>query len=296
MTGHPSEKVDPAHWLGMIGGSLMMIVVLLCSVALWQPWWTESTEVPGEKTLAEASLWIRYTRFELEGDKAKLNCEKQCDFTKIGGKKVRENKVTWADACAATPQEERLADNCTRLWVVRVFTIICWFVALLFAAFSYLNFCGAGMPSSIRIPAGIKLTLAVFCFLMSALAMAVAALMEIRLEAVPPGTQPKPAWHEVESPKVLALNGFGFAAVLAAMILSFLGSGVAYLTQVVKMELDKIADAEQGRPLADIDQSKAPAVEHQMGTSPSVAPETFGKDESKPDSQEPPLGSWMKGR
>lgn len=288
MTGQPSEKIDPAHWVSIAAGAVMMAVVLLCSVALWAPWWTDTQETPGQTGRTEVGLWTRYTKMEMEADDTTLNCAEQCDFTKIGSAKVRESNVPWADVCVEAT--DVMADNCTRIWVVRLFTLFCWFSALLYAAFSTLNFCGAGFPSAVRIPALAKLVLAFSCVISCALAVSIASSMEIRLTPTVPGTEPR------EKPTVqpVGLNGIGFLSVLASLILSIVGVGMAYLTQFVVDHLESLADIERGRELCNINQGKSPSLHHQVGAAVGKAKHVDTTQVApEPEAAYPPLGSWM---
>merc|ERR1719453_620121 len=127
------------------------------------PWWVMDDQLPGKRETIEVSLWVRYRRTELEADDSTLNCDEQCDFTRMGSKKTRISDVPWGDACVEA--EGSLATNCMRIWVIRVCVLICWFLALLYVAFSTLNFCGAGLPAAIRIPPFVKIGLGICCLL-----------------------------------------------------------------------------------------------------------------------------------
>jgi hypothetical protein len=327
MTSTPGEKVDPAHWISMGGGAIMFVAVVLCSLALWMPWWTMAVNVPGRKENTDVTLWIRYTRMELEADESTLDCDKQCDYTRIGSAKVREEEMSWADACAAQDgaaagvegrgMPSALAGNCSKLWVVRVFVLLCWFMALLYVVFSTFNLCGAGLPSAHRMPAIIKMLLALGCIMFACVALLTAALVTIRLQPIPPGTEP--AW-EVHTSEVLGLNGVGFLSVVISLLLSLLGMGLAYFSQVVINHQDRVQDMEGGRPLADVNRGRPPSVEHQVGGAvgkhageetprptkigSSNGPKIQSDDEflrqisdmSIPRTGSKPLGSWMKGR
>lgn len=285
MTASAAEKVDPAHWVSVFGGAVMMIVVGLCTCGLLFPWWTTHADLPGRKESTEVSLWVRYTRMELAADDSTLNCKAQCDFTKIGSAKVRESETLWAEVC-----EEPVGDmgkKCQQLWVLRICTLLCWFMSLLFAVFSCLNFCGAGLPASLRIPAAAKISLGIGCMLSSMLALVLASFIEIRLGPKPPGTEP--LMTAEPAPPVVGLNGLGFQAVLSACIVSVLGIAVAYLTSYVVDHLEDVADVEQGRPLADVNKCVAPDIDHQVQAAwhhhytprKTVEPEPI------------PLGTWM---
>lgn len=271
--------MDPAHWVSVVGGAVMMTVVCLSAVALIAPWWTESNETPGKKEQAEVSLWVRYTRMELAADDSTLNCAEQCDFTKIGSAKIRESDVQWADACVEAT--ETLATNCLLIWIVRVAVLFLWFFALLYAAFSTLNFCGAGFPSSLRIPAAAKIALAVCCLVSCLLALVIAGIMDIRLMPLAPGTEPRPT---EKPPTQLGLNGIGFLCILASLALSLLGIAIAYFSQFILKNLAFLEDVEgQGRPLADVNKSAPPCIKHQaeIHKAVQVAPEPKV------------LGAWM---
>jgi len=289
MTASPAEKIDPAHWVSMAGGAVMMAVVCLCSIALMMPWWTENLDAAGQKENTEVTLWIRATRMELSADDGTLNCEDQCDFTKVGAAKVRETKVLWADACLEASGQ--LADNCSRIWIVRVGTIICWFMGLIFAALSTFNFCGAGLPSAVRMPPGIKMVLGVVGILGTVMALSTAGIMDIRLQPTPPGTEPPDDMpKEVRS---VPLNGIGFVCVLAACFLSVVGVGIAFVTQYVLDHLPANVDIEKGKPLADVNRGKPPSLEHQVGVAPGKESEAMAQWIK--DRQPPPqaLGVWM---
>lgn len=287
MTGSASEKVDPAHWVGIAGSTVMMTVVALCTISLVAPWWTESGEQPGRKEETTVSLWMRYTRTELEADDTTLNCDEQCDYTKIGSAKVRESSLGWSDVCLTAADDKRLQKNCERIWVLRVFVFLTWFQALLYTAMSTFNFCGAGLPAAVRIPPATKLVLASGCVLWCLISILVAALMDVRVKQIDPGTEPR----FVPSAEKLGLNGIGFLGVLASVILSVLGSGIAYLTQFVIAHLSFLADIEsQGRPLADVNRAKPPDIQHQVGHIP------YTPHDERPKKVLPaprPIGAWM---
>lgn len=291
MTGNSSEKIDPAHWVAVGGGAIMLAVVGLCSIALWLPWWTERLEEPGRKELTEVSLWNMYTRIELAADDSTLDCERQCDFTKIGSAKVRSTKTEWAEVCDPEQHAGPISENCTKIWVIRVFTLVVWFLAILYSAFSLLNFCGAGLPASVRIPPGIKIILAVCCVLLASVALIVAIICDIRLRPEPPGTEP--AEIEPAIPK-LSPNGLGFVAVCASVFLSMAGVLAAYLGAAVLHALEFTNDLEHGKPIADPVTTEAPDLSHQVGSAPGKGHE----DHDKPKDWRPPpqpLGCWMKG-
>lgn len=286
MTGSTSEKVDPAHWVGIAGSTVMMTVVALCSLSLVMPWWTESMEQPGRREETKVSLWMRYTRTELEADDTTLNCEQQCDYTKIGSAKVRESEHAWADVCAKGLDDKKLQDTCEKIWALRVFVLICWFSALLYTAMSTFNFCGAGLPAAVRIPPATKLVLAAGCVLWCLISIVIAAVMDVRVEPIDPGTEPR----AMSSPPKLGLNGLGFLGILASVILSVLGSGIAYLTQYVIAHLSFLADIEsQGRPLADVNRAKPPDIQHQVGH----VPYTPHNERPKVLPVPRPIGAWM---
>lgn len=258
MTTTPGEKIDSAHWVTLFAGGLMFCVLLLISVALMFPWWTTHLVVPGKVADTEVSLWILYTRMELAADKSTLDCERQCDFTRLGGAKVRESRLGWTDVCVEA--DEAMAPNCQQIWFVRVGTMGCWFLSLIFTTLSTFNFCGAGLPASVRCAPQIKLGLGVCCVLCLIVALCVGTVMDIRLAPNEPGTEPR----DHPPPGKVGLNGPGFLCALISCILSILGTGVAYCAQNVVAHLDEMQDWESGRPLADVNRGKAPNLSHQV--------------------------------
>lgn len=159
--------------------------------------------------------------------------------------------------------------------------------------------------------------LALGCIIFACVALLTAALVTIRLQPIPPGTEP--AW-EVHTSEVLGLNGVGFLSVVISLLLSLLGMGLAYFSQVVINHQDRVQDMEGGRPLADVNRGRPPSVEHQVGGAvgkhageetprptkigSSNGPKIQSDDEflrqisdmSIPRTGSKPLGSWMKGR
>lgn len=286
MTTSPSEKVDPGHWVSLCGAAMMVGVVALCSLALITPWWTNSKELPGEKYRTEATLWNRYTRVEMAADDSTLDCDKQCDITKAGSAKVRETNIPWADVCDKASGD--LASTCQRLWVLRIFTLVCWFFALLYGVFSCFNFCGAGLPSSSRFPPTTKIYLGYVCVATCVLALCVAAVTQVRLEAKPPGTVPVKKDGE---DKVVDLNGLGFLCVVASLFLSLGGIAMGYLSQTVLEHLVAAADVERGKPLADVNKGLSPDLGHQVGVHGGDEREEMKVLHMQPERK--PLGSWM---
>jgi len=276
MTGSASESVDPAHWVGVIGGTVMLAVVALCSLSLMSPWWTEHKELPGRKETVEVSLWVRSTRFELEGGGTEENCEKACDITKIGSAKVRETSAMWSEVCAQPTPE--LAPDCQRLWIARIGALLCWFFALLYSAFAMLNFWGAGLPSSIRVPAAIKIWLGLCCLVACVMALIIASLMDVRLSPTAPGTKPK---ETDPAPQKVGFNGLGFVCTVASLVLSVIGTGIAYLALNIDDHVQLLEELEAGRALADINHDKAPPLWHQIGKSPAckIRKQDIGKPE-----------------
>jgi len=265
---------------------MMFGVVCLCSLALLQPWWTDFKDEPGMKSAVEVGLWNRYTRVELAADDSTLNCEKQCDFTKLGTAKVRESEVPWADVCREATDD--MATKCQKLWVVRVFVLFGWFMALLYAAFSFLNFCGAGLPSSFRIPNGTKILLAGACVLCCLFALIVAAIMEVTVQPAMPGVEPK---RESAAVPVVGLNGIGFLCMATSLIFSLIGVGCGYLAQHVLDHLAAVADVERGRPLADVNRGKPPCLDHQVGVHGGDEREAVKQARHEPKAHM--LGNWM---
>jgi len=265
MTATPGEKVDPGHWVGLCGGALMFAVVILVSLGLMMPWWTENkADMPGQKEDTEVSLWILYTRLEMAAADATENCEAQCDFTKVGTSKVRESRMGWSDLCSEASPEN--SSNCQQIWILRVGAMLCWFLALLSTALATFNFCGAGLPASIRCVPLAKIVLGIGCVFGSTLALCVAAMMDVRYQPTAPGTKPR----DLPAPGKVGLNGFGFLCVLSACIASVVGTGIAYLSQqVVDHMAETHPDAEQGRPLAAVNRGKAPNLFHQVQKAPT---------------------------
>jgi len=288
---HPSEKVDPAHWVQMFGGTVMLTVCMACATGLWLPWWTLNVEKPGISSQVEVGLWIRATRIELQADDSTLNCKAQCDSNRLGGTKIRETSVHWGDFCAGdnSPETEDMGNLCFQLWVVRLFVLVCWFSSLLFCAFSYFNFCGAGQPGTFRIPPSWKIVLGIGCLICNILSLVIAHLMIVRLEAVPPGTLP-PIPDPTLLPRV-PLNGFGFLGQLASTILSCFGVGTSYLAQYVVNHLDDCADMEAGREMADVNKGPSPCLEHQVQAEWHHHIDEEAKKEWKPEPVK--LGNWM---
>lgn len=261
----PGEKIDPGHWVGLCGGALMFLVVLLVSMGLMMPWWTEHKELLGSEEDTEVSLWTLYTRTVLSAD-ATEDCTAQCDFTKVGTSKVRENTIGWSDLCLEASPENK--GNCQQIWILRVGAMLCWFLALMSTALATFNFCGAGLPASIRCAPTIKVALGVGCVIGSALALCVASIMDVRYQPTPPGTAPR----DHPAPGKVELNGVGFVCLLISCIASIIGSGIAYLAQQVidHMPVDRQVihpdpDEEQGSlPLAEVKRGKAPNLFHQV--------------------------------
>lgn len=254
MTAGSAEKVDPGHWTAIAAGSVMFCVVGLSSFAAAAPWWAEESNTGGQKSKTEVTLWIRYTRIEVEQDK--MDCQAQCDVTKMGSAKVREMHATWGEVCREATDE--MATNCTKLWVVRVGALLAWFCALIFCASVFLGFCGAGQPSSIRCPATCSLSLTIGCVLNIVMALSVAAVMDIRLAPSPPGTAPKPAGYNPSVPKV-PLRGIGFWCILASFLCSLLGVAISWVQQQVMNHLELKIDVERGKPLADVNRADLPS-------------------------------------
>lgn len=263
MTATPGEKIDPGHWIGLCGGALMFLVVLLCSAGLMFPWWTEhNADMPGQLQDTEVSLWILYTRTELSADVTE-NCEAQCDYTKVGTSKVRETRIGWSDYCSEAPAEN--AGNCQQIWILRAGAMLCFFLALISSALATFNFCGAGLPASIRCAPTIKLVLGVGCVVSSTMALCVAAVMDVRYQPTSPGTAPR----DHPAPQNVPANGLGFWCVLTSCIASVIGSGISYLAQQVVAHLEAThPDEERGRPLADVNRGKAPNLFHQVQVAP----------------------------
>lgn len=261
---NPAEKLDPGHYCGLLGGGVMFFVMGLCTVGLMFPWWTSNVVMPGFEEQTEVSLWIRYTRYRLESDATTLNCDNQCDFTMLGAAKIRESREGWSDVCLdKEPATEELKFNCKGIWVARVGVMLCWFLSLLFFAFSTFNFWGAGQPSSARCAPMIKLGLAACCAIGAALSLCIAASMDVRLTPDPPGTAPVPEDMRPPTPKV-GLNGLGFMALVVACFASILGVFVAYLNQDIMTAIHALHDPESGRDIAYVNRDVAPSLHHQV--------------------------------
>jgi len=290
MTGSPAEKVDPAHWVSMMGGAVMLTVVVLCSMSLRSPWWSEHKELPGRREATEVSLWVLYTRYELQQDVSTLNCAKQCDFTKIGSAKVRETSAMWSDVCAKAPVTPEMATTCQRLMIARVGALLCWFFALLYSAMATLNFCGAGFPSSFRVPSACKLGLALCCIIACIMALIIGSTMDVRLSPTPPGTDPRVPRLP---PQKVGFSGLGFVCIVVSLVLSVIGSVIAYCSQNIQNHMDMLEDQEAGRALADTNQDKAPPLWHQIGKAPKHR--TPAKFLGKPEKVFTLDGHWGKG-
>lgn len=248
---------EPGQWLSAAGGSVMLVVFLLCAAGVAAPWWTEMTEVANMKTETEVSLWLTFVRTEETLDSSTLNCEKHCDITRLGSTEIREKSDRWSRICGEATEDE-LVETCNKLWAIRVAMLVAFFFALLYAATAVLALCGAKRGSSLRFPPDCGLFLGTGCLVCMAVAIGVA--LSIKME--------------------LPMNGAGFYCSVAGLVTCIPGILIAFCTKIV-MEASF-------RKLLDVNSKKQHEVAPNLH---KVRPAPTPRDETPREPPEP-LNSW----
>lgn len=209
---------NAGRWCSSIGAFVTGFALGLCVLALFLPWWTGIEESGSRKVETRVTLWVTTVITEERPQlKVHQGCDNACDKTRVSTTTITETEVGWGDQCRGVPE---LAETCRKLWCVRGGVFATVFCGLLFIFPSCTSLGGSDQRSAVRFPPACGLVLAGGCAAILAFTVIAAAITDL--------------------PQ--SLNGGGFGATVAALVLSLLNLGVMVLAQVAASMSDEVEE------------------------------------------------------
>lgn len=155
-----SEYTDPGYWMSMLGATITFVLIVLCSLALFLPWWTLTTVEDAGSSWKEVGLWEITTTFTAQLQEAMHEgCLNACDQTRVIRNKVRIDSTSWAQICR--PATGDLAQTCNQIYAIRIGVALTFVVGFIYVGWAFVSFYGSNQRAVNRFPAVVGLVIAI---------------------------------------------------------------------------------------------------------------------------------------